>query len=256
MSVMEIKVIGVGGIGCALLPHLCRYLNYGACSSADGDGARGPTLPAMPGPRARITLVDGDAFEARNAARQAFGAAGNKARIKAAELAREFEALSLRAVSEFIHEDNAVAVIGEGDVVFLAVDNHRTRKVVSDHCRTLRSALLISGGNDLTDGNVQVYVRRGGQDVTLPLTRFHPEIADPRDRSPGEMSCDELARASAPQLLFTNLAVASAMLNAFYAWQQGMLGYGEVYLDIVQGRANPVPRTPPPGPAPGKAGDP
>jgi len=88
---MEIKVIGVGGIGCALLPHLCRYLNYGPASPRDGDGAGG-----TPGARARVTLVDGDDFEARNAARQAFGAAGNKARVKAAELAREFDALALR----------------------------------------------------------------------------------------------------------------------------------------------------------------
>ncbi len=242
---MEIKVIGVGGIGCALLPHLCRYLHYAPPTPGGAAGA--------PGPSARVTLVDGDSFEARNAARQAFGAAGNKARVKAAELAREFEGVSLRAVPEFIHEGNAAGIIGEGDVVFLAVDNHRTRKAVSDHCRTLRSAVLISGGNDLTDGNVQIYVRREGADVTLPLTRFHPEIAEPRDRSPAEMSCDELAREGAPQLLFTNLAVASAMLNAFYACQQGVLSYGEVYLDIVQARANPVPRAPSPGPAPAEA---
>jgi molybdopterin/thiamine biosynthesis adenylyltransferase len=239
---MEIKVIGVGGIGCALLPPLCRYLSHGA-----------PPDPSSP--PARVTLVDGDTFEARNAARQAFGALGNKAQVKAAELAREFAALSLRAVPEYVQAGNAAAIVRGGDVVFLAVDNHSTRKVVSDACRMLPDVLLISGGNELTDGNVQVYERRGGEDVTLPLTRFHPEIAEPRDRSPAEMSCDELAREGAAQLLFTNLAVASAMLNAFYAWQQGMLAYGEVYLDIVQGRANPVPRIPSraPGPADARA---
>jgi len=240
---LEIKLIGVGGIGCALLPHLCRYVCFGpspAAPPADGDGAGGP--------RARVTLVDGDAFEARNAARQAFPALGNKARVKAAELAREFEPLSLRAIPEFVHEGNAAGIIAEGDVVFLAVDNHRTRKLVSDHCRTLRDVTLFSGGNDLTDGNVQVYLRRGGREVTAPLTRFHPEIANPRDRSPAEMSCDELQREAAPQLLFTNLAVASAMLNAFYAWQQGALAYGEVYVDIVEARSNPVPRGPSRGP--------
>ena len=60
------------------------------------------------------------------------------------------------------------------------------------------------------------------------MTRFHLEIADPRDQSLHEMSCDELSQQAAPQLLFTNLAVASAMLNAFYAWRQGKLQYGEV----------------------------
>jgi len=50
---MEIKVIGIGGIGCALLPFLARYLNYR-------------------GERVRITLIDGDEFQRSNADRQAF----------------------------------------------------------------------------------------------------------------------------------------------------------------------------------------
>ncbi len=41
---LEIKAIGIGGIGCALLPFLCRYLQYS-------------------GEPARLTLIDGDRFE-------------------------------------------------------------------------------------------------------------------------------------------------------------------------------------------------
>ena len=115
---------------------------------------------------------------------------------------------------------------------------------VSRRCEELSEVVLISGGNDFTDGSVQVYVRQGDRDITLPLTRFHPEIADPKDKSPAEMSCEELAQEGAPQLLFTNLGVACAMLNAFYAWRSGRLRYGEVYLDIVEGRAQPVARAP------------
>lgn len=222
---LDIKVIGIGGIGCALLPHLARYL-------------------ATSGEPARLTLVDGDAFEARNADRQAFPELGNKAKVKALELARQFEGLSFRAIPEFVTPENVRTVIRSGDVVFLGVDNHKTRRVVSDHCQILADVTLFSGGNDYTDGNVQVYVRRAGRDVTLPLARFHPEIADPKDRSPHEMSCDELSQDAAPQLLFTNLAVASAMLNAFYAWRLGKLQYGEVYLDILEGKASPIERHP------------
>ena len=57
-------------------------------------------------------------------------------------------------------------------------------------------------------------MRRGGQDLTAPLDRFHPEIAHPQDRSPHDMSCLELVTAGVPQILFVNLAVASAMCNA------------------------------------------
>lgn len=219
----EIKIIGMGGIGCALLPFLARYLNYGD-------------------DRARITLIDGDEFERGNADRQAFGTLGNKAKVKAAEMAREFQGLSFRAVPEYITEANIAPYILGGDTIFLAVDNHKTRKLVSEYCEKLAAVTLISGGNDFTDGNVQIHIREDGQDRTAPITRFHPEIQSPRDRSPAEMSCEELMERGAPQLLFTNLAVASAMLNAFYGVCEAKLQFGEVYLDIVEGKSNPVKR--------------
>lgn len=220
---MEIKVIGIGGTGCALLPFLARYLNYR-------------------GERVRITLIDGDDFERSNADRQAFGTLGNKAKVKASELAREFEGLSFRAIPEYITETNIAQYLQEEDMIFLAVDNHKTRKLVSDYCEKLTEMTLISGGNDLADGNIQVHVRQGGRDRTAPITRFHPEIRNPQDRSPAEMSCEELMERGAPQLLFTNLAIASAMLNAFYGYSENKLRYGEVYLDIIEGKSNPVQR--------------
>ncbi|MBI4796495.1 MAG: ThiF family adenylyltransferase, partial [Deltaproteobacteria bacterium] len=196
---LEIKAIGIGGIGCALLPFLCRYLQYS-------------------GEKARITLIDGDRFERVNASRQAFGRLGNKAEVKAQELAQEFENLSLRAAPEFVTLENVSRLIREGDVIFLMVDNHASRKLVSDHAATLPEVTLISGGNDFVDGNVQVYLRREGRDLTPSLSRYHPEIAQPQDRNPAELSCEELMAAGAPQLLFTNLMVASMMLNVFYAF--------------------------------------
>jgi molybdopterin/thiamine biosynthesis adenylyltransferase len=220
---LEIKAIGIGGIGCALLPFLCRYLQYS-------------------GDKARITLIDGDSFERANASRQAFTRLGNKAEVKARELAQEFENLSLRAASEFVTPENVSRLLREGDVIFLMVDNHASRKLVSGHAATLADVTLISGGNDFTDGNVQIYLRREGRDLTPSLSRYHPEIAQPQDRNPGEFSCEELMAQGAPQLLFTNLMVASMMLNAFYAFTQGRLDYSEVYLDILENLTRPVSR--------------
>jgi molybdopterin/thiamine biosynthesis adenylyltransferase len=220
---LEIKAIGIGGIGCALLPFLCRYLQYS-------------NEPA------RLTLIDGDRFERGNAARQSFSGLGNKAEVKARELAREFEALAFRSRPEYVTEDNVAGLIGAGEVVFLMVDNHASRSLVSRHAATLADLSLISGGNDYEDGNVQVYVRREGRDITPSLSRYHPEIAAPRDRHPAALSCEELMAAGAPQLLFANLMVASLMLNAFYALRQGRLSYSEVYLDIVQNLSRAVSR--------------
>jgi len=218
---LNAKVIGLGGIGGALVPFLARLLDAHE-------------------PPARLTLIDGDEFEARNRARQAVPAYGNKATILAGELARTFDRLSVRAVPEYIREENVAALIEEGDYVLLAVDNHPSRRVVSDHCGRLRDVVVISGGNDLHDGNVQVFIRRGGEEIRPPLTRYHPEIARAAGPLPAE-GCDVQA-SSVPQLLVTNLAVASAMLNAFYACLQGMPAYEEAYLDILAGRMNPVAR--------------
>jgi molybdopterin/thiamine biosynthesis adenylyltransferase len=220
---VEIKAIGIGGIGCALLPFLCRYLQYSQV-------------------RARLTLIDGDRFERSNAPRQAFLRLGNKAEVKSLELAREYEVLSLRAIPEYVTEANVARLIGEGEVVFLMVDNHASRHLVDRHAATLSDLTLISGGNDYEDGNVQIYVRQGGQDRTPSLSRYHPEIAYPQDQNPAAMSCEELMAAGAPQLLFANLMVASLMLNAFYAIRQGRLDYSEVYLDILHNVSRAVTR--------------
>ena len=220
---IEIKAVGIGGIGCALLPFLCRFLNYA-------------------GERARLTLIDGDRFERVNAPRQAFARLGNKAEVKALELAQEFEALSFRAAPEYVTAENVGRLIIEGDVVFLMVDNHASRHLVDEHAAGLADLSLISGGNDFEDGNIQVYLRRAGRDLTPRLSRYHPEIARPQDRHPAELSCEELMAAGAPQLLFTNLMVASLMLNAFYSLRQDFPGYSEVYLDIRQNLSRPVSR--------------
>lgn len=222
---LELKLIGAGGIGTSLLPFLARYLHH------------------RRGAKSRITLVDGDSFERSNDARQEFPRIGNKAVVKAEELAVEFTRVSFRAVAAFVGPGNVAEVIVDGDVVLLAVDNYASRRLVSKHCETLQDVTLISGGNEFTDGNVQVYLRRNGADVTHPLTYLHPEIEDPDDLLPTDEGCGRLIATSAPQLLFTNLAVGAAMLGAFYALlETGHPPFDELYLDLPSGKHVPVRR--------------
>ncbi len=130
--------------------------------------------------------------------------------------------------------------------MFLCVDNHPTRKLVSQHWETLPDVILFSGGNEGvnpprergTYGNVQIAVRDNGENRTVPITRYHPEITRTKDKLPHELSCGQLV-ASTPQILFTNLAVASAMLNAFFAQLCDRLHYQEVKLDILDARMLP-----------------
>ncbi len=223
-------VIGLGGIGGIVLRMLVPYLFHrdeGAC----------------------VYAVDGDSFEESNRGRQYFERLGPKAVVLAEGLDGAYgDRVTVVPVPEYITSQRARFAISDGDVVFCTPDNHATRRVVESRCRRLRDVALFSGGNDGVEdentgtyGNVQVYLRVGDRNITNPLSRFHPEIAKPADRLPTQQGCG-VATASAPQLLFTNLAVASTLLGAFYSWCQGELDYEEVYLDILTGRSVPVRR--------------
>jgi molybdopterin/thiamine biosynthesis adenylyltransferase len=219
----RVVLIGCGGIGSQLLDPLCRYLAH------------------RPEPRPLLVIVDGDAFEASNLNRQACtrrDLGTNKAEALA-RVARDYR-IACQAVGEPVDETNVRQMVREGDVLLLAVDNHRTRALVDRHVASLDNATLISGGNDETDGNVQLVRRRDGWSVDGHLTEIHPEIGEAADgeeqREPG---CQVMA-VERPQLLVTNLMVASAMLNAL--WQvveSGSVPYSEVFLDVIQNIARP-----------------
>jgi hypothetical protein len=233
----RIKVVGIGGIGSSLVSYLARYLWSQDARSLD----------------IALDLIDGDHYELKNKERMLFPMSQgfvSKPVAKATELAREFgDRLLVRPIAEYVSQQNVGTLVRENDIVFLAVDNFRTRKLVSDHCQHLTHVLLFSGGNDGvengqggTAGNIQIYERVKDKGLFNAITRFHPEIALPDDKAPFELSCEELAQNGAPQLLFTNLAVASALCNAFYSWLLGQLEYEEAYLDIVAGGIQPCRR--------------
>lgn len=216
----KIVVVGLGGVGSILIERLCRFLNY----SHDN--------------KVTIRLVDGDHYELKNYERQEFYQIGNKAEIKAIELSNKFKAIDLNSCDEFVTPDNISHIIHDGDIVFICVDNHKSRMIISNYSKTLRNVTIISGGNEFTDGNVQVYVRKDGKDLTPDLCKYHPEIANPDDKLPTEMSCEELA-ASEPQLYFTNLGVATIMCWAFYnAVVKESYKKSEIYFDIVTMNTN------------------
>ncbi len=228
---MAITVIGLGGIGSNLISPLCRYLD------------------SLNEPEIRIVVIDGDAYEAKNADRQEFLDVGNKAEVTAARMRRDFPGLAIEAKPEYVTDENIFFMINNGDTVFLGVDNHATRKLVSDRCQELEEVTLISGGNELTDGNVQIYLRKGGNELTPPITHLHPEIAHPQDRNPAEMSCEELAASGVPQLIFTNLAAAVHMLSAFWMVSAVLAGkqklvYSEQFFDVKTGNTQAFLRKP------------
>ena len=219
----RVVLIGCGGIGSQLAGPLVRY------------------LASRPAPQPVLVLVDGDRFEPSNLTRQACTSGdlgANKAGVLAG-LARAV-GLGVQVVPSHVTTDNVGNLVREGDIVLLAVDNHAARALLDRHVATLRDATLISGGNDETDGNVQVVRRRDGWSVDGHLVEIHPEIGEAAEREAlSEPGCQVMA-AESPQLLVANLMVASAMLNAL--WQvveRGSVPYSEVYLDVIQSAARP-----------------
>lgn len=215
----KIKIVGAGGIGCHLIEPLARYLSY-------------------TGDQCEVTVIDGDKYEDRNAERQRFAELGNKAANTVALLASNFPKVHFRAKEQYVTEDNVIPLIREKDVVFLCVDNHATRKLVSDRCQELDDVVLISGGNDYTDGDVLIHIRKNGKDVTPPITTTAPEISNPKDKNPGTLTdverqgCQQEAQTN-PQLLFMNFDIASSMLGCYYAHEQGRLNFKRVFSDLL-----------------------
>lgn len=220
---MEIKIIGLGGVGTHLIEPLCRYLMY----------QRNKEIS--------ITLIDGDEFEEKNSNRQNFNTIGNKAVITAEKIKNLFMNLTIEAKPCYVTEENIFLFVQEGDIIFSCVDNHATRKLLSNYCQSLKNIILISGGNEYSDGNVQIYIRKEGKNIFFPLEYLHPEISNPKDRNPAEMSCEELAK-SVPQLIFTNYMVSACMLSTFWLIMENKLEYSEQYFDLKTGTTRSVKR--------------
>jgi molybdopterin/thiamine biosynthesis adenylyltransferase len=201
-----------------------------------------------------MVFIDGDNYEPLNRSRMLYTTPGNKAAVICAELLTHFadSLLAMAAIQEFVSRTNIERLIHNRDIVILAVDNHATRKLVSDFCSLrLDHVCLISGGNDGialdsshqatrgTYGNCQIYIRSDGRNLSQEITKYHPEIRNPVDQNPSEASCTEMLQ-SVPQILFTNLAAASAILNAFWLYCCKALHYSELAFDIADGLMRPV----------------
>jgi hypothetical protein len=238
---LRVIVVGVGGVGGWLVKGLAPMLE-----AAD--------------PGSVLMLVDGDTFEEKNLDRQDFFEYGWKAVSRANELQGRYPQTIIVAQPYFVvgesegwpEEEGEVVganqLLQNGDVVFATVDNHATRKVLIEVAAQFDDVDLFTGGND--DGyfgSTYHYQRRNGVDTIDSPFDWHPEMADPPDRNPGEMSCEERAAvAGGTQLLATNMAVSAFLLGRFH--QSLILGEpdqaAEIFFDLGVGMARPYDRRP------------
>jgi molybdopterin/thiamine biosynthesis adenylyltransferase len=249
MDTYRVILIGAGGIGSWLAHGLVRMLEWRAPGSA-------------------LIIIDGDNYEEKNKERQALNGAGNKAEVLAYELSPQFpstmiipqalwvvEETSNGSNEEDVNEDGTPAagkiaakdLLQDNDIIYAVVDNDAARKTVFQAAANLNDVDVFTGGNDENFfGSVTHYRRRNGSDVTRNPLEYSPEYANPNDRNPGDMSCQERAEIEGgTQLIGTNMAVASYLLarTQKVILEDLEVTESQIYFDLGVGMAQPYDRS-------------
>jgi hypothetical protein len=199
----RVVVIGLGGIWSYLRPILCRTLTY-----------------TKDAPK-NMVMVDYDVFARSNLERQEMfpdDEAKLKVTVHGERVRHEFPALKVTEVKEFVTKKKIKKLIKDGDLVLSCVDNQATRKLLAQHVRGLKNVALVSGANDEDRGNGHLQLVLGGKELTKGMDECHDNVANPKDKNPGELSCEERARLpGGGQTAVANMW--SAAIMAHYIWQ-------------------------------------
>lgn len=111
---------------------------------------------------------------------------------------------------------------GRIPVVFLCVDNHKTRYEVCKYLEQFASCVIINGGNSKTTGNANIFVKIDGKVLDVPIYELYPEIADPSSKRPDEVGCTEVSLHN-DQISIVNNIIASYMVVLFRKFLLGEL---------------------------------
>lgn len=280
---LRIYVIGCGGIGgyvLQLLPGVLSSLSMDVLQQRSGEPAVRKLLERsgnieFPCVADSLTLVDGDTFDARNAIRQGNGA-GSKIIMRLKQMRSEMinfsflRRMRLTGVNSYVNPGNIASIIPahvepsedneksrtelagwdkvdiDLPVVFLGVDNLKTRYEVSKYMETMDDCIMFNGGNNKTAGHVTVYERHSGVALDPPLYEIFENVKPDADKRPDELSCETVAPQH-DQIAVTNALVANIMLARFIKWardglttvKEGKSGprkvrYNEIMVDIDQ----------------------
>jgi hypothetical protein len=203
-----------------------------------------------------ITLVDGDTFDPRNAIRQGEGA-GTKLTQRLYKMNHSMARLtylrnmSITGYNEYITPANSEKIIPvkvdpseavpenytefcniaknnariyrdwfnteDVPVIFLAVDNVKTRYEISKYAELFKNVLVINGGNEKTTGHVTIYERRSYQALDPNIYEIFDNIRPDVDKRPDEISCTTVSPKH-DQIAITNNWIALAMMEFFRHW--------------------------------------
>jgi len=211
---VKITVIGAGGTGGHIAPHLYRLLH----------SLERPT---------RVVICDGDIVEEKNLVRQNFISADlgrNKAQVLAERYANAF-GLEISYIPEFIEDESTLAELVKPDKFSVApysyekyeglsiligcVDNNQSRRLCHDVFKAAENLIYIDSGNGEFSGQIVCGIRRGGRTYYKPIGDVYPDVLSETDKFPTQLSCAEAA-VSAPQSIVANIMASTAVVSYLY----------------------------------------
>lgn len=238
-NLIRVYLVGCGGTGSFLVPHLCRIANF--------LHSTGRTIT--------ITLVDFDRIEEKNLWRQNFCPAElgyNKAQALARRYKTMFPKLNLGVVEHYVEQ---VSLNGAFPTLIIGcVDNPRARKNIEElmiahssllaHNLSREPCWWIDCGNSYTYGQVAIgnwysvelddYILEPATCVRLPLPSIqYPQLLK-QNQEPENVSCAELAMLNGQSLnINSHMAiVASEMVHQLLNSQLKRM---QVEIDIFRG---------------------
>lgn len=206
---VKIVVIGAGGTGGYVIPHLYR-------------------IAYASGRYCRIIIADGDIVEQKNLIRQNFAECDigeNKAQVMAERYSEVF-GIETEYIPDFIENEQQLLELlrfessGRNSnkpisILIGAVDNNRSRIMCNNVFKKLDDIIYIDSGNGEFTGQVICGVKMSGRVISKPVASVYPDLLKDTEKFPSELSCAERS-VSAPQSIAANVFASSAVISMLY----------------------------------------
>jgi len=218
MKFEYVYLIGVGGTGSHLADPLVRLLTY------HDQGTR------------NITIIDGDAYEDKNSERQIFDTQF-KGKNKAYATVERLGLSTVKAIADYIDKDKFAKLLRKHSsnednfLAIMAVDNAATRHAIITAVDEgdYPNFVLISPGNTFDTGQIVVYARQEGEDLTVHPFAKYKNLKEPEDTIPVVAEGCAAQTPSEPQLIIANMGAAWGTMLIISAMLYDKNWYEEVH---------------------------
>ncbi|MCL6477872.1 MAG: ThiF family adenylyltransferase [Peptococcaceae bacterium] len=202
----HIVVVGCGGTGSNLVPHLAQLAN------------------SYKSEKVSIVLVDEDVVEPGNIGRQFFieqDVGNNKARALQVRYATAWGG-EISYYPHYVREEGVLLRLLEPPgihgvktvlpILVGAVDNHYSRRIFHSVFYKMPTIAYVDAGNSLFSGQVVVGLRHKGETLLKPVADYYPDVLTVEDEISVGGTCGRKVEKE-PQSLIANLWAAITVLS-------------------------------------------